>query len=111
MIYWGDAETLQLFVQEEDKRRAKEEQERQEEEEYLRLKASFIIEEQGEEEQLTEAEVCCTPIRSLFRFLQKHNMFVFFPHSQETFYKSSSITLRWELRVQKNVLKCLLTVC
>uniref|UniRef100_A0A3Q3L845 DDRGK domain-containing protein 1 n=1 Tax=Mastacembelus armatus TaxID=205130 RepID=A0A3Q3L845_9TELE len=40
--------------QEEEVRRAKEEQERQEEEEYLRLKASFTVEEQGEEEQLTE---------------------------------------------------------
>ncbi|XP_033471617.2 DDRGK domain-containing protein 1 [Epinephelus lanceolatus] len=40
--------------QEEDERRAKEEQERREEEEYLRLKASFTVEDQGEEEQLTE---------------------------------------------------------
>ncbi|XP_042369143.1 DDRGK domain-containing protein 1-like [Plectropomus leopardus] len=40
--------------QEEEARRAKEEQEKREEEEYLRLKASFIIEDQGEEEQLTE---------------------------------------------------------
>ncbi|KAG8004709.1 DDRGK domain-containing protein 1 [Nibea albiflora] len=40
--------------QEEDERRAKEEQERREEEEYLRLKASFVVEDQGEEEQLTE---------------------------------------------------------
>lgn len=46
-----------LCVQEEDQRRAKEEQERREEEEYLRLKASFIIEDQGEEEQLTEDQV------------------------------------------------------
>lgn len=46
-----------LFHQEEDRRRAKEEQERQEEEEYLRLKASFIVEEQGEEDQLTEDQV------------------------------------------------------
>lgn len=43
--------------QEEDRRRAKEEQERQEEEEYLRLKASFVVEEQGEEDQLTEDQV------------------------------------------------------
>lgn len=42
------------FVQEEEERRAKEEQERREEEEYLRLKASFTVEEQGEEEQLTD---------------------------------------------------------
>ncbi|KAF1371908.1 hypothetical protein PFLUV_G00274330 [Perca fluviatilis] len=40
--------------QEEEERHAKEEQERREEEEYLRLRASFIIEDQGEEEQLTE---------------------------------------------------------
>ncbi|XP_016521534.1 DDRGK domain-containing protein 1 isoform X2 [Poecilia formosa] len=40
--------------QEEDERRAKEEQERREEEEYLKLKASFIIEDQGEQEQLSE---------------------------------------------------------
>lgn len=46
-----------LFQQEEDRLRAKEEQERQEEEEYLRLKASFVVEEQGEEDQLTEDQV------------------------------------------------------
>ncbi|XP_078099612.1 DDRGK domain-containing protein 1 [Sander vitreus] len=40
--------------QEEEERQAKEEQERREEEEYLRLRASFIIEDQGEEEQLTD---------------------------------------------------------
>lgn len=40
--------------QEEDERRAKEEQERREEEEYQKLKASFIIEDQGEEEELSE---------------------------------------------------------
>ncbi|XP_077440835.1 DDRGK domain-containing protein 1 [Vanacampus margaritifer] len=39
---------------EEDEHRAKEEQEKREEEEYLRLKASFVVEDQGEEEQLTE---------------------------------------------------------
>lgn len=49
-------------------RRAKEEQEKREEEEYLKLKASFIIEDQGEEEQLTQDQV--TPcIRSTFCFL------------------------------------------
>ncbi|XP_047211705.1 DDRGK domain-containing protein 1-like isoform X2 [Girardinichthys multiradiatus] len=40
--------------EEEEERRAKEDQERREEEEYLRLKASFIIEDQGEQEQLSE---------------------------------------------------------
>ncbi|KAJ8287221.1 hypothetical protein GJAV_G00049040 [Gymnothorax javanicus] len=41
---------------EEDEQRAKEEQERREEEEYLRLKESFVIEEQGVTEELTEQE-------------------------------------------------------
>lgn len=49
-----EKERLQEQKQEEEERRAKEEQDRREEEEYLRLKASFVIEEQGEEEQLTE---------------------------------------------------------
>ncbi|XP_053272909.1 DDRGK domain-containing protein 1 [Pleuronectes platessa] len=40
--------------QEEEEQRAKEEQDRREEEEYLKLKASFTVEDQGEEEQLTE---------------------------------------------------------
>uniref|UniRef100_A0A8C7WXT3 DDRGK domain-containing protein 1 n=1 Tax=Oryzias sinensis TaxID=183150 RepID=A0A8C7WXT3_9TELE len=43
-----------LLDQEEDEKRAKEEQERREEEEYLKLKASFVVEEQGEEELLSE---------------------------------------------------------
>lgn len=46
-----------VFIQEEDERRAKEEQDRREEEEYLKLKASFVVEDQGEEEQLTEDQV------------------------------------------------------
>ncbi|XP_010750779.2 DDRGK domain-containing protein 1 [Larimichthys crocea] len=49
-----ERERLLEQKQEEDERRAKEEQERREEEEYLRLKASFVVEDQGEEEQLTE---------------------------------------------------------
>ncbi|XP_028279435.1 DDRGK domain-containing protein 1-like [Parambassis ranga] len=49
-----EKERLLEQKQEEAERRAKEEQERREEEEYLRLKASFIIEDQGEEEQLSE---------------------------------------------------------
>lgn len=49
-----EKERLQEQKQEEQERRAKEEQEKREEEEYLRLKASFIVEEQGEEEQLSE---------------------------------------------------------
>lgn len=49
-----ERERLLEQKQEDDERRAKEEQERREEEEYLKLKASFVIEEQGEEEQLTE---------------------------------------------------------
>ncbi|XP_019723708.1 DDRGK domain-containing protein 1 [Hippocampus comes] len=49
-----EKERLLEKQQEEDERRAKEEKEKQEEEEYLRLKASFVVEDQGEEEQLTE---------------------------------------------------------
>ncbi|XP_061640892.1 DDRGK domain-containing protein 1-like isoform X1 [Phyllopteryx taeniolatus] len=49
-----EKERLLEKKQEEDERRAKEEQEKREEEEYLRLKASFVIEDQGEEEQLNE---------------------------------------------------------
>ncbi|XP_061538876.1 DDRGK domain-containing protein 1-like isoform X1 [Phycodurus eques] len=49
-----EEERLLEKKQEEDERRAKEEQEKREEEEYLRLKASFVIEDQGEEEQLNE---------------------------------------------------------
>uniref|UniRef100_A0A3P9CV24 DDRGK domain-containing protein 1 n=1 Tax=Maylandia zebra TaxID=106582 RepID=A0A3P9CV24_9CICH len=49
-----EKERLLEQKQEEQERRAKEEQEKREEEEYLRLKASFIVEEQGEEEQLSE---------------------------------------------------------
>lgn len=62
-----------LFVQEEDERRAKEEQERREEEEYLRLKASFTIEDQGEEEQLTEDQV--TSLLSSYHFDIPMNVF------------------------------------
>ncbi|XP_049611504.1 DDRGK domain-containing protein 1 isoform X2 [Syngnathus scovelli] len=49
-----EKERLLEKKQEEDERRAKEEQEKREEEEYLRLKASFVVEDQGEEEQLSE---------------------------------------------------------
>uniref|UniRef100_A0A1A8DJ79 DDRGK domain-containing protein 1 n=1 Tax=Nothobranchius kadleci TaxID=1051664 RepID=A0A1A8DJ79_NOTKA len=49
-----EKERLQEQKQEEEERRTKEEQERREEEEYLKLKSSFVIEEQGEEEQLSE---------------------------------------------------------
>lgn len=45
------------FLQEEAERQAKEEQERREEEEYQKLKAGFVVEEVGEEEQLTEDQV------------------------------------------------------
>lgn len=48
-------------------RRAKEEQEKREEEEYLKLKASFIVEDQGEEEQLTQDQVA-SGISSKFWF-------------------------------------------
>ncbi|XP_070786735.1 DDRGK domain-containing protein 1-like [Enoplosus armatus] len=49
-----ERERLLEQKQEEEEKRAKEDQERREEEEYLKLKASFVIEEQGEEEQLSE---------------------------------------------------------
>uniref|UniRef100_A0A1A8S0B7 DDRGK domain-containing protein 1 n=2 Tax=Nothobranchius rachovii TaxID=451742 RepID=A0A1A8S0B7_9TELE len=49
-----EKERLQEQKQEEEERRTKEEQERREEEEYLKLKSSFVVEEQGEEEQLSE---------------------------------------------------------
>lgn len=62
-----------VFIQEEDERRAKEEQERREEEEYLRLKASFIIEDQGEEEQLTEDQV--TQQLSSYNFIVQFSVF------------------------------------
>ncbi|KAL7837993.1 hypothetical protein AOLI_G00263970 [Acnodon oligacanthus] len=51
-----EKERLLEQKQEEELRRAKEEQERKEEEEYQRLKESFIIEEQGEADELTEQE-------------------------------------------------------
>lgn len=51
-----EKERLQEQEQEEDLQRAKDEQERREEEEYQRLKESFVIEEQGESEELTEQE-------------------------------------------------------
>ncbi|KAJ8260772.1 hypothetical protein COCON_G00164950 [Conger conger] len=51
-----DQERLLERRQEEDEQRAREEQEKKEEEEYLRLKESFIIEEQGVTEELTEQE-------------------------------------------------------
>ncbi|XP_056603107.1 DDRGK domain-containing protein 1-like isoform X1 [Triplophysa dalaica] len=49
-------ERLQEQKQDEELRQAKEEQERREEEEYQRLKEAFVIEEQGESEELTEQE-------------------------------------------------------
>uniref|UniRef100_A0A3B3Q3L4 DDRGK domain-containing protein 1 n=1 Tax=Paramormyrops kingsleyae TaxID=1676925 RepID=A0A3B3Q3L4_9TELE len=51
-----DKERLLEQRQEEELRRAKEQQERKEEEEYLRLKESFVIEEQGIVEELSEQE-------------------------------------------------------
>lgn len=47
-------------------RRAKEDQERREEEEYLKLKASFVVEDQGEEEQLTDDQVSSLFVQSPF---------------------------------------------
>ncbi|XP_056157358.1 DDRGK domain-containing protein 1-like [Lampris incognitus] len=51
-----ERERLLEQKQEEEERLAKEAQEKREEEEYLRLKAAFVIEDQGEAEQLTEDE-------------------------------------------------------
>ncbi|XP_051750511.1 DDRGK domain-containing protein 1 isoform X2 [Ctenopharyngodon idella] len=51
-----EKERLQEQKQEEELRRAKEEQERREEEEYQRLKESFVIEDQGEADELDEQE-------------------------------------------------------
>ncbi|XP_030639991.1 DDRGK domain-containing protein 1 [Chanos chanos] len=51
-----EKERLLEQKQEEELRRAKEEQERREEEEYQRLKQAFVIEEQGEADELTEQE-------------------------------------------------------
>uniref|UniRef100_A0A8C1RD90 DDRGK domain-containing protein 1 n=1 Tax=Cyprinus carpio TaxID=7962 RepID=A0A8C1RD90_CYPCA len=51
-----EKERLQEQKREEELRRSKEEQERKEEEEYLRLKESFVIEDQGEAEELSEQE-------------------------------------------------------
>jgi len=51
-----EKERLLEQKQEEDERRAKEEQEKREEEEYLKLKAAFVIEDQGEAEILNEDE-------------------------------------------------------
>ncbi|XP_053708959.1 DDRGK domain-containing protein 1-like [Synchiropus splendidus] len=49
-----EKERLLEQQQEEAEQRAKEEKEKREEEEYLKLKASFVVEDQGEEEHLTE---------------------------------------------------------
>ncbi|KAK9975425.1 hypothetical protein ABG768_023467 [Culter alburnus] len=51
-----EKERLQEQKQEEELRRAKEEQERREEEEYQRLKESFVIEDQGEADEVDEQE-------------------------------------------------------
>ncbi|XP_029449719.1 DDRGK domain-containing protein 1 [Rhinatrema bivittatum] len=45
--------------QEEEKRKAKEEEEQRQHEEYLKLKESFVVEDEGIEEAMTEEEVCC----------------------------------------------------
>ncbi|XP_064798751.1 DDRGK domain-containing protein 1-like isoform X3 [Oncorhynchus masou masou] len=51
-----EKERQQEKKEEEEERRAKEEQEKEEEEEYLRLKQSFVVEEQGEADDVTEEE-------------------------------------------------------
>lgn len=45
--------------QEEEKKKAKEEEEKREHEEYLKLKESFVVEEEGLDEAMTEEEVGC----------------------------------------------------
>lgn len=59
-LTWERADwPLVIFsVQEEEKRKAKEEEEKREYEEYLKLKESFIVEEEGVEESMTEEQVC-----------------------------------------------------
>ncbi|XP_010876264.1 DDRGK domain-containing protein 1 [Esox lucius] len=51
-----EKERQQEQKEEEEARRDKEEQEKREEEEYLRLKESFVVEDQGEAEEVTEEE-------------------------------------------------------
>ncbi|XDV21556.1 hypothetical protein PO909_026639 [Leuciscus waleckii] len=51
-----EKEKLQEQKQEDELRRAKEDQERREEEEYQRMKEAFVIEDQGEAEELDEQE-------------------------------------------------------
>ncbi|XP_059404914.1 DDRGK domain-containing protein 1-like [Carassius carassius] len=51
-----ETERLQEQKREEELQHSREEQERKEEEEYLRLKESFVIEDQGEAEELSEPE-------------------------------------------------------
>lgn len=59
-LTWGKVNwPLVIFsVQEEEKRKAKEEEEKREYEEYLKLRESFVVEEEGVEESMTEEEVC-----------------------------------------------------
>uniref|UniRef100_A0A8C3MJC1 Uncharacterized protein n=1 Tax=Geospiza parvula TaxID=87175 RepID=A0A8C3MJC1_GEOPR len=47
-----------VLSREEEKRKAKEEEEKREYEEYLKLKESFVVEEEGVEESMTEEQVC-----------------------------------------------------
>ncbi|XP_056122647.1 DDRGK domain-containing protein 1, partial [Rhinichthys klamathensis goyatoka] len=51
-----EKEKLQEQKQEDELRRAKEDQEKREEEEYQRMKEAFVIEDQGEAEELDEQE-------------------------------------------------------
>lgn len=48
---------LSPSLQEEEKKKAKEEEELREHEEYLKLKESFVVEEEGLDEAMTEEEV------------------------------------------------------
>ena len=70
-LIWGGANwPLVIFsVQEEEKRKAKEEEEKREYEEYLKLKESFVVEEEGVEESMTEEEVCMLGFYCSFLYL------------------------------------------
>ncbi|CAB1318509.1 unnamed protein product [Coregonus sp. 'balchen'] len=60
-----EKERQQEQKEEEEERRAKEEQEKKEEEEYLRLKESFVVEEQGEADDVTEEEDAIARLQDL----------------------------------------------
>uniref|UniRef100_A0A8C5IQJ5 DDRGK domain containing 1 n=1 Tax=Junco hyemalis TaxID=40217 RepID=A0A8C5IQJ5_JUNHY len=58
MTQKAKAESSSLNSSFKEKRKAKEEEEKREYEEYLKLKESFVVEEEGVEESMTEEQVC-----------------------------------------------------